>query len=65
MKKTLLAIFVAGAFLAGSSEVIAHSGGTDAYGCHTNSKTGVYHCHNPKNSDAKKHRHSKRRSTKK
>lgn len=23
----------------------AHSGGTDANGCHTNSKTGDYHCH--------------------
>ena len=26
----------------------AHSGGTDAYGCHTNSQTGDYHCHRPK-----------------
>lgn len=25
-----------------------HSGGTDAYGCHTNSQTGEYHCHRPK-----------------
>lgn len=25
-----------------------HSGGTDAYGCHTNSQTGDYHCHKPK-----------------
>ncbi|MEC6823971.1 YHYH domain-containing protein [Photobacterium piscicola] len=23
----------------------AHSGGTDSNGCHTNNKTGVYHCH--------------------
>jgi len=23
----------------------AHSGGTDANGCHTNHKTGEYHCH--------------------
>ncbi|MEC6882188.1 MULTISPECIES: YHYH domain-containing protein [Photobacterium] len=23
----------------------AHSGGTDSNGCHTNHKTGVYHCH--------------------
>jgi hypothetical protein len=39
MKKILilLALMVAGA--------VAHSGGTDAYGCHTNHKTGVYHCH--------------------
>nr|WP_232582230.1 YHYH domain-containing protein [Photobacterium phosphoreum] len=23
----------------------AHSGGTNSNGCHTNHKTGVYHCH--------------------
>lgn len=23
----------------------AHSGGTDAAGCHYDRKTGVYHCH--------------------
>ncbi|AWL30481.1 YHYH domain-containing protein [Acinetobacter defluvii] len=23
----------------------AHSGGTNSQGCHTNSKTGDYHCH--------------------
>jgi hypothetical protein len=23
----------------------AHSGGTDSQGCHTNSRTGAYHCH--------------------
>ena len=27
---------------------LGHSGGTDSRGCHTNSKTGDYHCHNPK-----------------
>ncbi|MGH8029801.1 MAG: excalibur calcium-binding domain-containing protein [Arenimonas sp.] len=26
----------------------AHGGGTDANGCHTNHKTGDYHCHRPK-----------------
>ena len=26
----------------------AHPGGTDKYGCHTNSKTGQYHCHSKK-----------------
>lgn len=31
-----------------SSAAIAHSGGTNANGCHTNSKTGDYHCHNSK-----------------
>ncbi|RYD84420.1 MAG: YHYH domain-containing protein [Verrucomicrobiaceae bacterium] len=25
-----------------------HSGGTDSRGCHTNHKTGDYHCHTPK-----------------
>ncbi|MFN4186572.1 MULTISPECIES: YHYH domain-containing protein [Acinetobacter] len=25
--------------------VSAHSGGTNSQGCHTNSKTGDYHCH--------------------
>lgn len=28
--------------------VWAHSGGTNAEGCHTNRKTGDYHCHNKK-----------------
>lgn len=27
---------------------LAHGGGTDASGCHTNHKTGEYHCHRPK-----------------
>lgn len=31
-----------------SSLSFSHSGGTDSYGCHTNHKTGHYHCHNPK-----------------
>lgn len=30
------------------NEAKGHSGGTDKYGCHTNHKTGDYHCHNPK-----------------
>ena len=28
--------------------VLAHSGGTNAEGCHTNRKTGEYHCHGGK-----------------
>ncbi|WP_125933027.1 YHYH domain-containing protein [Kiloniella majae] len=28
-----------------ASAAYAHSGGTDANGCHTNHKTGSYHCH--------------------
>jgi hypothetical protein len=27
------------------SVAIAHSGGTDAYGCHHDRKNGGYHCH--------------------
>jgi hypothetical protein len=27
------------------SRLLAHSGGTDANGCHTNRKTGDFHCH--------------------
>lgn len=34
------------AFSAGSAA--AHPGGTNADGCHTNRKTGEYHCHSPK-----------------
>lgn len=29
-------------------DTFAHSGGTDAEGCHKNRKTGDYHCHNKK-----------------
>ena len=28
-----------------SGQALAHSGGTDASGCHLNHKTGIYHCH--------------------
>lgn len=30
-------------------EVLAHGGGLDASGCHTNRKTGDYHCHRNNN----------------
>jgi len=41
---------VAGGLIADHTheEGLGHSGGTDSSGCHTNSKTGDYHCHNPK-----------------
>lgn len=41
MKK--LAMTLALALLAATA--FAHSGGTDRNGCHTNHKTGGYHCH--------------------
>ena len=31
-----------------SGDAFSHSGGTNADGCHTNRKTGDYHCHTPK-----------------
>jgi len=36
------------AFLFLPTPVLAHGGGTDASGCHTNRKTGEHHCHKPK-----------------
>lgn len=39
MKRTLLAILLF------PSLSHAHGGGTDAYGCHNQSSTGLYHCH--------------------
>lgn len=31
-----------------STSLLAHSGGTDKCGCHTNRSTGQYHCHTRK-----------------
>ena len=31
-----------------AGDVLAHSGGTNATGCHTNRRTGDYHCHRPR-----------------
>lgn len=39
--KNLLAIML----VLASGLAFAHSGGTDANGCHHNRKTGDYHCH--------------------
>ena len=30
------------------TDALGHSGGTNAAGCHTNRKTGDYHCHRAK-----------------
>lgn len=62
LKKILIAgsILVGGLAVMGMSDliivdhshddgtIISHSGGTNSDGCHTNHKTGDYHCHNPK-----------------
>jgi hypothetical protein len=45
------ALLVLGAIL-GSSLVLGHGGGLDSNGCHTNRKTGDYHCHRPQASQA-------------
>lgn len=44
-KKALIALG-ASVVLASASLALAHSGGTDRYGCHHNRRTGDYHCHN-------------------
>lgn len=31
-----------------TSETVAHGGRLDSKGCHTNRKTGEYHCHRPR-----------------
>ncbi|MES0168053.1 YHYH domain-containing protein [Mesorhizobium sp. M0027] len=44
MKIAILAALAA-FILALATSAYAHSGGTDKNGCHTNHKTGEYHCH--------------------
>lgn len=39
----VVAVFLS--LLSLSNLVYAHGGGLDANGCHTNRKTGDYHCH--------------------
>ena len=39
MKKIILVLVM------GLVSAYAHSGGTNSAGCHTNHKTGEYHCH--------------------
>lgn len=45
-------LFLAVALLVICGSAAAHSGGTDAQGCHTNRKTGDFHCHGAKGSSA-------------
>ncbi|NMQ29316.1 YHYH domain-containing protein [Candidatus Accumulibacter phosphatis] len=40
-----ISLFFAIAIAVVSGSAIAHSGGTDSKGCHTDHKTGGYHCH--------------------
>ncbi len=44
-------VVIAAVLIVGSlvgADAVSHSGGTNANGCHTNRKTGEYHCHNRK-----------------
>lgn len=43
--KKIATLLISAVLAAGSAAVFAHSGGTDAQGCHIDHKTGVRHCH--------------------
>lgn len=49
MRLIILFVFV---ILFNPSIAVSHSGNTNQQGCHVNSYTGIYHCHNPKISDS-------------
>ena len=44
---------LAGVFLFPLNLALAHDGGTDSHGCHRNSRTDEYHCHNRKDGEEK------------
>lgn len=46
MKKSIILLLAV--FTVTSSLTFAHRGRTDSEGCHTNRKTGEYHCHRKK-----------------
>lgn len=41
MKKALFGLLA----MVFAGVVMAHSGGTDKFGCHYDRSTGIYHCH--------------------
>ncbi|MEK0334890.1 YHYH domain-containing protein [Pseudomonas sp. 5FOS] len=41
----IVSLLIAAVLSFSSVVAFAHSGGTDARGCHTNHKTGDHHCH--------------------
>lgn len=43
--KKLLGLMLLAMLSIPSINAIAHSGGTDAQGCHIDHKTGIRHCH--------------------
>ena len=40
-----IAVWIGATFACQTGTVMAHGGGLDRHGCHTNRSTGVYHCH--------------------
>ena len=44
----VISLFMLGTMSIFLADSFAHSGGTNASGCHTNRKTGDYHCHSSK-----------------
>jgi endonuclease YncB( thermonuclease family) len=57
MTSIRFALTLVGAALAATSfSALAHEGGLDEHGCHTNHKTGVYHCHHAAVEEAAPHR---------
>lgn len=44
MKKWIYGL-IAAAITGVCGYAISHPGGLDMYGCHTDTKTGIYHCH--------------------
>ena len=47
-RKSICVLTLACVLLFPLHRALAHSGGTDRHGCHHNSRTGDYHCHNAK-----------------
>jgi hypothetical protein len=45
-RSMILSLIIIAGLVLKSAPAVAHGGGLDTYGCHTNHKTGDYHCHN-------------------
>lgn len=56
MKKQILIATIAFSILFAPFLVTAHSGRTNAEGCHNNRKTGEYHCHAKKTAAKAEHK---------
>ncbi|MFC0669442.1 YHYH domain-containing protein [Azotobacter chroococcum] len=43
--KKLITLLISAILATGTAAALAHSGGTDAQGCHVDRRSGVKHCH--------------------